>query len=483
MFESLQERLGGVFDSLKRRGALSEADVSEALREVRVALLEADVALPVVKDFVEQVKAKAVGQEVLRSVQPGQQVVKIVHDELVAMLGGAPEEGQEGGKQPPQPGQSPSLGLNLKASPPVPILMVGLQGSGKTTTTAKIAKRLTEREKKKVLMASLDVRRPAAQEQLALLGLQASVATLPIVPMENPVMITRRALQTARREGYDVVLLDTAGRLAIDEELMAEVAAVRDAAQPAETLLVADAMTGQDAVNVASAFNEKVGLTGLVLTRVDGDARGGAALSMRAVTGCPIKLIGTGEQIDKIEVFHPERIAGRILGMGDVVSLVEKAAETIEQDEAEKLAKKMQAGKFDMDDFASQLRQMLKMGGLSGMMGLLPGVGKIKDQLKDAKIDDSMVNKQLAIISSMTKQERKRPELIKASRKQRIAKGSGTTVQEVNKLMKQHMEANRMMKKVKKMGKKGLMRHGLPGMPPGGMGGGGMGGGGRGPFG
>ena len=479
MFESLQERLGGVFDRLKRRGALSEADVSEALREVRVALLEADVALPVVKDFVEQVKAKAVGQEVLRSVQPGQQVVKIVHDELVAMLGGAPEEG----KQPPQPGQSPSLGLNLKASPPVPILMVGLQGSGKTTTTAKIAKRLSEREKKKVLMASLDVRRPAAQEQLALLGLQASVATLPIVPMENPVMITRRALQTARREGYDVVLLDTAGRLAIDEELMAEVAAVRDAAQPAETLLVADAMTGQDAVNVASAFNEKVGLTGLVLTRVDGDARGGAALSMRAVTGCPIKLIGTGEQIDKIEVFHPERIAGRILGMGDVVSLVEKAAETIEQDEAEKLAKKMQAGKFDMDDFASQLRQMLKMGGLSGMMGLLPGVGKIKDQLKDAKIDDSMVNKQLAIISSMTKQERKRPELIKASRKQRIAKGSGTTVQEVNKLMKQHMEANRMMKKVKKMGKKGLMRHGLPGMPPGGMGGGGMGGGGRGPFG
>ncbi|MEJ2015604.1 MAG: signal recognition particle protein [Limibacillus sp.] len=479
MFESLQERLGGVFDRLTRRGALTEDDVSAALREVRVALLEADVALPVVKDFVEQVKAKAVGQEVLRSVQPGQQVVKIVHDELVQMLGGRAEEGAE----VPQPGQSPSLGLNLKASPPVPILMVGLQGSGKTTTTAKIAKRLTEREKKKVLMASLDVRRPAAQEQLALLGLQASVATLPIVPMENPVMITRRALQTAAREGYDVVLLDTAGRLAIDEELMAEVAAVRDAAQPAETLLVADAMTGQDAVNVASAFNEKVGLTGLVLTRVDGDARGGAALSMRAVTGCPIKLIGTGEQIDKIEVFHPERIAGRILGMGDVVSLVEKAAETIEQDEAEKLAKKMQAGKFDMDDFASQLRQMLKMGGLSGMMGLLPGVGKIKDQLKDAKIDDSVVNKQLAIISSMTKQERKRPELIKASRKQRIAKGSGTTVQEVNKLMKQHMEANRMMKKVKKMGKKGLMRHGLPGMPPGGMGGGGMGGGGRGPFG
>jgi signal recognition particle subunit SRP54 len=480
LFESLQERLGGVFDRLTRRGALTEEDVSAALREVRVALLEADVALPVVKDFVEQVKANAVGQEVLRSVQPGQQVVKIVHDELVAMLGGGPKEGAEGAEIP-QPGQSPSLGLNLKAAPPVPILMVGLQGSGKTTTTAKIAKRLTEREKKKVLMASLDVRRPAAQEQLALLGLQASVATLPIVPMENPVMITRRALQTAAREGYDVVLLDTAGRLAIDEELMAEVAAVREAAKPAETLLVADAMTGQDAVNVAQAFNERLGLTGLVLTRVDGDARGGAALSMRAVTGCPIKLIGTGEQIDKIEVFHPERIAGRILGMGDVVSLVEKAAETFEQDEAEKLAKKMQAGKFDMDDLASQLKQMLKMGGLSGMMGLLPGVGKIKDQLKDAKVDDKMITRQLAMISSMTKEERKRPELIKASRKQRIAAGSGTSVQEVNKLMKQHMEANRLMKKVKKMGKKGLMRHGLGGlMPPGG----GMGGGGgRGPFG
>ncbi|MBB3066469.1 signal recognition particle protein [Limibacillus halophilus] len=464
MFESLQERLSGVFDRLTRRGALSEEDVSVALREVRVALLEADVALPVVKDFVAAVKEKAVGQEVLRSVTPGQQVVKIVHDELVAMLGGvAEDEGAQAG----QPFELRGLGLNLNVTPPAPILMVGLQGSGKTTTTAKIAKRLAEREKKKVLMASLDVRRPAAQEQLALLGIQAGIATLPIVPGETPVKIAKRALQTGALEGYDVVMLDTAGRLAIDEALMAEVAAVRDATKPSETLLVADAMTGQDAVNVATAFKDKVGLSGIVLTRVDGDARGGAALSMRAVTGCPIKLLGTGEQIDKLETFHADRIAGRILGMGDVVSLVEKAAETIEQDEAEKLAKKMQSGKFDLDDLASQLKQLLKMGGLSGLMGMLPGVGKIKNQMKDAKIDDSMIKRQLAILSSMTKEERRRPEIIKASRKVRISKGAGATVQEVNKLMKQHQEAARMMKQVKKMGKKGMMRHGLPGMMPG----------------
>jgi len=451
MFDSLQERLSGVFDKLTRRGALSEADVTAALREVRVALLEADVALSVVKDFVEGVREKAVGQEVLRSVTPGQMVIKIVHDHLVETLG------------------NESVGLDLRATPPVGILLVGLQGAGKTTNCAKIARRLQEREKKRVLMASLDVRRPAAQEQLKVLGEQAGVMTLPIVPGEPPVAIAKRAMQAGALEGYDVVMLDTAGRLAIDEELMAEVAAVRDAAKPHESLLVADAMTGQDAVTVASTFNEKVGLTGIVLTRVDGDARGGAALSMRAVTGCPIKLIGVGEKLDDLEGFHPDRVASRILGMGDVVSLVEKAAETIEQDEAEKLAKKLQKGTFDLDDFAKQLQQMQKMGGLSSLMGMLPGMsGAQMQQLKKAKLDDGMVKRQLAVLSSMTPKERQKPEIIKASRKQRIAKGSGTTVQEVNKLLKQHKDATRVMKRVQKMGKKGMLRGGLPGMMPGG---------------
>ena len=453
MFDSLQERLGAVFDQLKRRGALGEADITAALREVRVALLEADVALPVVKDFVEAVRERALGQEVLRSVTPGQMVVKIVHDHLVDTLG------------------SEAVPLDLNAPAPVVVMLVGLQGSGKTTTTAKVALRLKDREKKKVLMASLDVRRPAAQEQLAVLGLQCDVRTLDVVPGEPPVAIARRAVQTAALEGLDVVLLDTAGRLAIDEALMAEVAEVRDATKPHETLLVADAMTGQDAVTVARGFQDKVGLTGIVLTRVDGDARGGAALSMKAVTGCPIKLMGTGEKIDALEVFHPERIAGRILGMGDMVSLVEKAAETIEQEEAERLARKIEKGKFDLDDFAGQLGQLQKMGGLSGLMNLLPGVPKIQQQMKGVKIDDGMIKRQLAIMSSMTPGERRRPEIIKASRKQRIARGSGTTAQDINKLLKQFQEANRMMKKVKKLGKKGLMRHGLPGLPGGGPGG------------
>jgi signal recognition particle subunit SRP54 len=452
MFDSLQERLSGVFAQLTRRGALSEADVTAALREVRVALLEADVALPVVKDFIDGVREKAVGQEVLRSVTPGQMVVKIVHDHLVETLG------------------TESVGLDLRATAPIGIMLVGLQGSGKTTSCAKIAKRLQEREKKKVLMASLDVRRPAAQEQLKVLGQQALVATLPIVPGEPPVAIARRAMQAGALEGYDVVLLDTAGRLAIDEELMAEVAAVRDAAKPHESLLVADAMTGQDAVNVATAFKDRVGLTGIVLTRVDGDARGGAALSMRAVTGCPIKLIGVGEKLDALEGFHPDRVASRILGMGDVVSLVEKAAESFEAEEAEKLAKKLQKGNFDLDDFAGQLKQMQKMGGLSSMMNLLPGMNSAQmQQIKKARLDDGMVKRQLAMLSSMTPKERKKPELIKASRKQRIAAGSGTSVQEVNKLLKQHKDATRVMKRVQKMGKKGMMRGGLGGL----MGGGG----------
>jgi len=443
VFESLTKRLGDVFDRLKRRGALTEADVDAALREVRVALLEADVALPVVKDFVAQVKLRALGQEVIRSITPGQMVVKIVHDHLVEMLGETAAE------------------INLRATPPVPILMVGLQGSGKTTTTAKLARRLTQRDKKKVLMASLDTRRPAAQEQLAVLGQQTEVATLPVVAGQGPVEIARRAIEVGAKEGYDVVLLDTAGRLAIDEDLMAEAAAVRDAVQPAETLLVADAMTGQDAVNLARSFNEKIGISGIVLTRVDGDARGGAALSMRAVTGQPIKLIGLGEKLDALDVFHPDRIAGRILGMGDVVSLVEKAAETVEREDAEKLARKVQKGEFDFDDMASQLRQLRKMGGLSGVMGMLPGIGKMQKQIADAKIDDKMVRKQEAIISSMTPKERRYPKLLNASRKRRVAAGSGTSVEDINKLYKQFMEMSRMVKQVSKLGQKGIARAGI----------------------
>ena len=469
MFESLQERLSDVFGKLTRKGALREGDVDAALREVRIALLEADVALPVVKDFIAGVREKAVGAEVLRSVTPGQMLVKIVHDQLVEMLGGKPKEGEK-----PQPL------LDLAAQPPVAVMLVGLQGSGKTTTCAKLAKRLTERERKKVLMASLDTRRPAAQRQLAVLGEQAGVATLPIVSGEPPLAIARRAMQTAALEGYDVVLLDTAGRLAIDEELMAEVAAVRDAVKPRESILVADAMTGQDAVNVAKAFQEKVGITGIALTRVDGDARGGAALSMKAVTGQPIKFLGTGEKLDALEAFHADRVAGRILGMGDIVSLVERAAETLEQDEAEKLAKKLEKGKFDLNDMAKQLQQLTRMGGLKQLMGMLPGVPKLQEQLKNAKIDDKIIKRQLAIISSMTPQERARPEIIKASRRQRIAAGSGTTVQDVNKLLKQFGEAQKMMKRVKKLGKSGRLPN-LPdlpggGLPPGGFGGGGPGG-------
>jgi signal recognition particle subunit SRP54 len=453
MFEGLTGRLGDIFDRLTRRGALSEEDVGAALREVRIALLEADVALPVVKQFIAGVKEKAIGAEVLRSVTPGQMVVKIVHDHLVEMLG------------------SVSEGINLEAAAPVPVLMVGLQGSGKTTSTAKIALRLKTRERKKVLMASLDTRRPAAQEQLKILGEQVQVATLPIVPGQQPVEIAKRAMQMGRTEGYDVVMLDTAGRLAIDDELMAEVAAVRDATKPAETLLVVDAMTGQDAVTVATNFQDRVGITGIVLTRIDGDARGGAALSMRQITGKPIKLLGVGEKVDALEAFHPDRIAGRILGMGDVVSLVEKAAENIDKAEAEKLAKKMEKGTFDLDDMANQLKQIRKMGGMGGMLGMLPGIGKIKNQLKDANIDEGILKKQEAIISSMTKAERRNPDLIKASRKRRIALGSGVQVQDVNKLLKQFQDMQTMMKKVKKMGQKGFMRQGLAGLLPGGRGG------------
>jgi signal recognition particle subunit SRP54 len=442
VFEGLSNRLGQVFDRLKRRGALSEADVAAALREVRVALLEADVALPVVKTFIEGVREKAVGQEVLRSVTPGQMVVKIVHDHLVGILGG-------------------NAALATNVVPPAVFLMVGLQGSGKTTTTAKLARRLARREKKKVLVASLDIYRPAAMEQLQQLAAQAEVACVPIVAGEKPRAIAVRALDQARREGFDVLLLDTAGRLHIDETLMAEVAEVRDLVRPHETLLVADAMTGQDAVRVAQGFQDKVGLTGIVLTRVDGDARGGAALSMRQVSGCPIKVLGVGEKLDQIEEFDADRVANRILGMGDVVGLVERAAEAIEKEDAEKLAAKVQKGDFDLDDMAQQLRQLRKMGGLGGVMGMLPGIGRIKEQLAGAKVDDGMIRRQEAIIQSMTRRERRDVKLLNASRKRRIAAGSGTTVPEINRLLKQYMEMSRVMKQMSKLGQKGLMRQGM----------------------
>jgi len=411
-----------------------------------------------VRDFVNAVRERAVGQEVLRSVTPGAMVVKIVHDHLVEVLGG--------GTAPARGAIGIDGGLDLNAPRPVGILLVGLQGSGKTTTAAKVALRLKNRERKKVLMASLDVQRPAAQEQLAQLGRQTGVATLPIVAGERPVAITRRALDTARREGYDVVIYDTAGRLHVNEELMLEVAAVREAANPHQTILVADAMTGQDAVNVAKAFGERAGLTGIVLTRVDGDARGGAALSMRAITGKPIVMIGTGEKIDALEPFHPERIAGRILGMGDVVSLVEKAAETADRDEAERIAKKFEKGTFDLDDLAAQLRQLRRMGGMSGMIGMLPGIGKIKKQLDSANIDETIVKRQEAIIGSMTKAERKNPKMLNGSRRRRIAAGSGTSVPDINRLLKQYQDMAGMMKKMKKLGQKGLMRHGLSALMP-----------------
>ena len=433
MFDSLSDRLGNVFDKLRGRGALGEADVRAAMREVRVALLEADVALPVARDFVDKVTEKAVGQEVIRSVTPGQMVVKIVHDALIETLGAETAE------------------LNLDVNPPAVVMMVGLQGSGKTTTTAKLAKRLTEKERKRVLMASLDVARPAAQEQLAVLGRQANVDTLPIVAGQPPVEIARRAVQAAKLQGYDLVLLDTAGRLHVDDALMGEMKAVEAASSPVETLLVVDSLTGQDAVNVAKGFDAEVNLTGVILTRMDGDARGGAALSMRAVTGKPIKFAGVGEGLDAIEAFHPSRVAGRILGMGDVVSLVEKAAETIKVEDAEKLAAKMAKGKFDLDDLRSQIQQMQRMGGLGALANMMPGIKGMKGAVDQAQDGKALVHLE-AMMSSMTAKERAKPDLINAKRKIRIAKGSGTTVQEVNKLLKMHQEMSTMMKRLKKMG-------------------------------
>ena len=455
MFDSLSDRLGGVFDRLRGRGALTEADVRAAMREVRVALLEADVALPVAREFVDKATEAAIGQNVLRSITPGQQVVKIVHDALVSMLGADASE------------------LLLDVTPPAVVMMVGLQGSGKTTTTAKIAKRLSAgtggKDRKKVLMASLDVNRPNAQEQLATLGVQGQIATLPIVAGQQPVDIARRAMQAAKLQGYDVLMLDTAGRLHVDQALMDEMKAVADVATPQEILLVVDALTGQDAVNVAENFSAQVPLTGVVLTRMDGDARGGAALSMRAVTGKPIKFAGTGEKMDALEAFHPERVAGRILGMGDVVSLVERAAESIQAEDAERMAQKLAKGQFDMNDLRGQLAQMQRMGGLGALAGMMPGMKKAQGALQQAGGDKMLVHMD-AMIGSMTVKERAKPELINAKRKIRIAKGSGTTVQEVNKLLKMHLEMSTAMKKLKKMGGiKGMLSMLGKGGPTGGL--------------
>ena len=460
MFDNLTDRLGGVFDRLRGRGALKEEDVRAAMREVRIALLEADVALPVVRDFINTVTEQAVGQTVLKSVAPGQQVVKIVNDELVAMLGG--DEGDDG-----------HVPLTLEAKPPVVIMMVGLQGSGKTTSTAKLGKLIREKHGKKAMMASLDVNRPAAQEQLAVLGEQANVDTLPIIEGQQPVEIARRALESAKLRNVDVVLLDTAGRLHVDEALMAEMKAVASVATPTEVLLVVDSLTGQDAVNVAQSFSDEVPLTGVILTRMDGDARGGAALSMRAVTGKPIKFAGVGEKLDALEAFHPRRVAERILGMGDVVSLVEKAAETIKVEEAELLAKRMAKGQFDLNDLRMQLNQMQSMGGLGMLAGMMPGMKKAKAAMQASGMDDKVLVHMDAIMGSMTPKERANPALLNAKRKKRVAAGSGTKVQDVNKVLKMHQEMSRAMKQIKKMGgMKGLAAMlgggggmgGLPGM-------------------
>ena len=428
MFDNLSEKLGGILDRLTGRGSLSEADVDAAMREVRRALLEADVSLDVVRSFTDRVREQAVGATVVKSVTPGQMVVKIVHDELVATLG---SDGQT---------------IDLNAVPPVAIMMVGLQGSGKTTTTAKLARRMVQRDKRKVLMASLDIYRPAAMEQLAVLGRDLDIPTLPIVAGQKPAQIAKRALEAGRLGGYDVVLLDTAGRTTLDEEMMTEAAEIKTAANPHEVLLVADSLTGQDAVNLARSFDQRVGLTGIVLTRVDGDGRGGAALSMRAVTGKPIKLIGTGEKTDALEDFHPSRIAGRILGMGDVVSLVEKAAANIDAEKAARTAERMRKGQFDLNDMREQLQQMANMGGIGGLMGMMPGIAKMKNQIAAAGIDDKILKRQVAVIDSMTRQERKNPDILKASRKKRIAAGAGQSVEQVNKLLKMHRNMSDMMK-------------------------------------
>ncbi len=446
MFESLSNNLSKILDKLKGRGIISNDDLSAALREVRVALLEADVVLSVAKNFIEKIREKASGQEVVRSVSPAQMVVKIVHDELALALG---------------ENFSP---LNLAVAPPAVILMAGLQGSGKTTTTGKLALQLKEKQHRKILAASLDIYRPAAQEQLEILAKKAGIAALPIISGEKPIAITERALREARVGGFDILLLDSAGRLHIDAEMLEELKRVKEMANPAETLLVADSMTGQDAANIARQFNEAIGITGIVLTRMDGDSRGGAALSMKAVTGRPIKFVGTGEKLSDLEEFHLERAASRILGMGDIISLVEKAADAADSADVEKMERRLKKGEFDFEDLADQIKKLRKMGGLSSMMNLIPGIGKIKKQIDAAGVDEKIIDRQLAIINSMTRKERRWPKLLNASRKHRIAAGSGTTIPEINRLIKQHQQMSGMMKKFSRMDKSQLMRSGLAGM-------------------
>jgi signal recognition particle subunit SRP54 len=444
VFQDLSKNLSSVFRKLGGKGLLTEADVDDALRAVRTALLQADVALPVVKDFLAKAREAAVGENVLRAVKPDQQVIKIVNDLLIELLGGTTTE------------------INLNATPPVVILMAGLQGSGKTTTSAKLAKFLADKKNKKTLLASLDIYRPAAQEQLRVLAEQINGHALPIVAGEKPEVITHRAMDTARKEGFDVLILDTAGRLSIDDALMAELAAVKKLAAPTEILLVADSLTGQDAVNTAQIFHDKIGITGLILTRLDGDGRGGAALSMRHVTGQPIKFAGIGEKLDGLEIFDPARIAGRILDMGDVVALVEKATEAMDMAEAETMAAAVMKGQMDLEMLKSQFKTMKKMGGFAGIMGMLPGMGQMGDMLKGQKIDDRLIDRQIGIINSMTPAERRDPDVIKARRKIRIAAGSGVDVQQVNQLLKQFYTMRDAMKKLKRMGgEKGLKRHGM----------------------
>ncbi len=439
MFQNLSQRLTSVFDKLRGRGFLSEDDVLNALREIRIALLEADVALPVVKEFIAKIKERAIGQEVIRSVSPGQMVVKIVHDHLVELLG------------------STNVDLNLATTPPASILMVGLQGSGKTTTSGKIANYLTQKLKKRVLLVSLDIYRPAAQHQLEVLARSLSIESLSIIEGEKPLSIVKRAIERGNQGSFDVIVYDTAGRLHIDENLMDELKEIEALVNPIETLLVVDAMTGQDAVHIAQGFKISISITGLVLTRIDGDSRGGAALSMRSVTGCPIKFLGVGEKSDHLEVFHPERLAGRILDIGDIVSLVESASELVDHENAAKMAKKMEKGIFDLEDMASQIEQMLKMGGISNIMNFLPGMGKLKDKISESGIDNCVVRRQLGIIRSMTKKERKNVNILNASRRRRIAKGAGLEVSDVNRLLKQHQQMQLMMKKIAKTGVKGLL--------------------------
>ena len=453
MFESLSNKLSQAFSKITSRGVLSEKDIDEAMREIRVALLEADVSLPVVKEFIANVKNEALGEKVVKSVQPGQMVIKIVHDELVKLLGEGDTE------------------LNFNAPAPICMMLVGLQGSGKTTTAAKIAKKL--KKNKRILLASLDVCRPAAQEQLAQLGKQIEVDVLPIINGQQPLEITKRALNEAKTGVYDLLILDTAGRLQIDEKLMTEVEEVKKLANPTETLLVADSLIGQEACNVAKVFNEKIGITGLVLTRIDGTSRAGAALSMKMVANAAIKFLGTGEKLDDIEEFHADRIAGRILGQGDVVSLVEKAMENVDRAEAEEMAKKMSKGSFDLNDMLSQMRQMKKIGSVGSILGMLPGLSKFKSQIEESGVCDNLMKKQEAIILSMTAEERRHPDIIKASRKRRIALGSGVEVHDVNVLLKSYEQMSTMMKKMGSFGAMSAMSKFMKNNPfgrmPGGM--------------